>query len=530
VSRDRLGLFDTPPNRKQIRFSLAIVCVLFAAFVVTLPVRDVRLPEMPAFVPMVDAIMFVGDLITATLLYAQAAVFRSRALTALASGIVFAALLLVPHALTFPGAFAADGLLGAGVNTTAWIYTFRRTAFPVAAILYVLLKRADAAGQTGTPRPAAEVGIGVLAAFALSAAAALLATNGHDLLPPFFVNRGELFYSGVFWHQSVLGALPLVAIVVLFRNRSSVLDMWLLVAASGWLIQTLLIITLESRFSVGWYSLFAITLFSHLIVMLALIAESNRLYARLALSTAARDREREARLMSMQAVAAAISHEVGQPLSAVITNATGGLNWLTRKRPNPEMAIKALHATIDAGKRATDVTKSIRAMFARRPGVPSEFDLNDLVRETASLLDRELAVEKVSLRLALDQALPPIQADRIQIQQVLVNLLTNAIDSLRQSARPHRIAIRSAPLDEHNVLLEVSDTGVGIAPEEMTQIFHAFFTTKPSGTGLGLSLCRTIVEEHGGSLWASRGEEHGATFHLRLSGKGPDASSEPTIQ
>ena len=146
-----------------------------------------------------------------------------------------------------------------------------------------------------------------------------------------------------------------------------------------------------------------------------------------------------------------------------------------------------------------------------------EFSLNGLVRETASALHRELAGEKVSLHLSLDEALPPILADRVQIERVLVNLFTNAIESLAATrGRSRRLAIRTVLLDDQDVLLEVSDNGVGIAPEEMPHIFDAFFTTKPTGTGMGLSLCRTIVEEHGGRLWASPGEKHGATFHVQL--------------
>ena len=164
MAPDQLGLFDTPPNRHEIRLSLVIVGLLFAALLLILPVHDIRLREIGAFVPMIDAVMFACELITATLLYAQAVVFRSRALTVLATGFVFAALLLVPHALTFPGAFAPDGLLGAGVNTTAWIFTVRRAAFPIAVILYVLLKRTDSAAKPRRELPRERITVWVFAA------------------------------------------------------------------------------------------------------------------------------------------------------------------------------------------------------------------------------------------------------------------------------------------------------------------------------------------------------------------------------
>jgi signal transduction histidine kinase len=519
VSHERLGLFDTPPDRRQVRLSLGIACLLFLASVPIVLVRDVPLPEIDSFFPTLDAVMFIGEVITATLLYAQASVFRSRALAILGTCYLFTGLLLIPHALTYPGAFSRNGLLGASVNTTAWITLLRQPAFAVAVIAYVRSKPRVPSDRPMRDMPAPNVGLQVLVAVVLAAAVTILVTSGLGLLPPVFVDRTRLIRSDLVGYESVAIVLWVVAIVMLWRRRSSVLDMWLLVALASWLLQSLLATTLNGRFTAGAYWLSIVMMFSHLIVMLALIAESTRLYARLALSASAWNREREARLMSIDARAAAISHEVGQPLTAVRIHANAALSCLSGEPPNAERAIRSMRATIEAGNLASGVIASIRETFAKKPSQRTTFDIADLVHTTVPQLQRELASERISLRVTLDETLPPVLADRVQLQRVLINLLANAIESVSATEeRPRHIAIRSAPLRSQGVVLEISDNGVGIARENMVHIFAPFFTTKPAGAGLGLSLCRVIVEAHGGSLWASRGEEHGATFHLELPG------------
>ena len=182
-----------------------------------------------------------------------------------------------------------------------------------------------------------------------------------------------------------------------------------------------------------------------------------------------------------------------------------------------QRALTSFDATIEAAKLAVDIIKSIRATFAKSPSERKTFELIELVLATVPLVQVELNNERILLELELDETLPPVLADQVQLQQVLINLLTNAIESVGATEnRSRHIVIRSTAVRSEGLRLEVSDNGAGIAPEDLDRIFDPFFTTKPTGNGLGLSLCRIIVEAHGGRLWASAGEEHGATFHMEL--------------
>lgn len=525
VSQDRLGLYDARPNAGEIRTGLSIIGLLFIALLVILPLRDIRTFESHAFVPAMDAVMFISELINGTLIFAQAAVYRSRALTILAAGYVAVALLFIPHALTFPGAFSETGLLGAGLNTTGWIASCWRVGFPLTVVVYALLRRREAAAPREAERPPARVRAGLAAAITFSLTATAIATLGHDLLPSLYASRSDLVGSNMAIMNVTAMSISTLAVVLLLRRDRSVLDLWLLVAMAGWLFQSVLNMQLSARFTVGWYGLWGMILVSTFVVTLALVAESSQLYVRLALSSAERNRERETRLMSMDAVAAAIAHEVGQPLAAVTLNASAGVDWLRRDPPDPARALGSMQAAVDAGARALEVIKSVRATYNKNSAARSEFGFNDLVRETATLLDRDVSAHGISLELDLAEPAPPVHANRVQLQRVILNLLANAIDSVCASQRrPRRISMRTLLLENQDLRLDVSDSGDGVTPGQLSAIFEPFFTTKSHGTGLGLSLSRSIIEHHGGRLWASGGPGEGATFHLQLPGAGAAAA------
>ena len=235
------------------------------------------------------------------------------------------------------------------------------------------------------------------------------------------------------------------------------------------------------------------------------------------LREAQRELAEAARHATLAAMSAAIAHEIKQPLGAIVTNANAGLRWLTRTPPSLDEARATFTNIAAAGHRADEVIQAVRSMFSRTDQAGVALDVNDLIRETIALVSGDLDAASVSVELKLASQVPMISGHRGQLQQVILNLVTNAAEAMR-TVTERTLRIGSKPFNSNGLEVTVEDSGTGIHQKDIDRIFDAFFTTKANGMGMGLAICRLVVEAHGGTLSVSPVAPHGAAFRLTLPG------------
>ena len=502
------SIATVPPTARQRQLSLIVAAIVLAATGVITAFGATQLQQIDGFIPATEFVIFVSDLFTAALLASHARIIGSHRLLVLASGYLFSALIVVSHALTFPGAFAPSGLLGAGLQTTAWLFIFWHLGFPVSVIGYACLKGEKRALPRSTIYWSAA--LVVLLALLLT----WIVTVHHDILPPLFVDRRTLTPLGN--HITGIDFLTsLLALALLWRRQKSILDLWLTVAVVA-LVAELWVTTfvIGTRYSLGFYASRLLSVTVSVVVLIVLLTETTVLYARLSNAIALLERERANRLMNVQAATAAMAHELRQPLSAIISYGAAGLKWLKGAPPNLEEVGACLNSTVRASHRAEEIIAGIRELYKQTPGQRTMFQVNDITREALRLVEHDLQVGDISVITEFQENLPQIHANGTQIQEVILNLVKNAIDAMHRDSNKRQLRLITGFDGDSTVSLYIQDSGPGIAAENRNRIFDAFFTTKPTGMGLGLSICRTMVEDHGGKLRLTNTGPHGSCFEV----------------
>jgi signal transduction histidine kinase len=526
-------LANIPPSIGQRRTARILVLGLLAILAATWPVATMKLPAIDAFVPSLAAALFVSDCVTAVLLFGQFSILRQWALLVIANGYVFSACIVVAHALAFPGAFSRTGLFGAGLQSAVWLYWLWHSGLPLAIIGYALLKNGNRAADPSTVRLAISASVG--ATVALVVGMFWFVTQHHDLLPVTFVDVQPLSLFRRIIGGVVILMLGGVALGLLWMRRRTLLDEWLLVALSALLIEVALASVLSGdRYTLSWYAGRFYQLVTATVVMIVLLVEMTTLYADVARSNTllqeerllleravqAQRREREARFLTGDAVAATIAHEVKQPLAAMITRSETGLRWLGRPDPDLDNAkAEFTHIAAD-GRRAAAVIESIRANFRNEARAKAPLDINHLIQECVALARGDLDSHRIEVQVDPNPQTLRVIGDRTQLQQVLLNLITNAIDSMAAKQGARVLRIRSEIGQDGDVEVSVADTGTGINPQDMERLFNPLFTTKSGGMGMGLAICRSIVQAHEGRLWATPNTPEGAVFRFALRADG----------
>ena len=515
VDGDR-WLADLPPTRRQTLGAATVAGVSLIGFALVAPFAGKALPELNAFFPSLDAIVFVTDLITAILLFAQFSIFRSRALLVLASGYLMTALIVVPHALTFAGAFSPTGLLGAGIQTGSWLFIFWHAGFAVALLAYSVLRVSERRSDPpATHLPMIAVGQAAACTFALVGGLTWLATVGSALLPPIILDQTRIGPQVTYYIAFTI--LIYVTALCLLAFRRSVLDQWLMVVALITILELVysgLIPTV--RFSAGFYTGRLLSLVTASLVLIVLLAETTRVQIRLARSNLMLKRERDNKLMNLEAVVAFISHQIRQPVMAITSNSAAATRFLQRNPPDLSRALATLADLNSAVDRTDEVFESVRALFGKPIVERQPVNINETVLGALRIVGEELRDRQVTASVDRASDLPLVAGHEGQLQEVFINVFHNAVEAMDDIGGDRILAIRTRYNGNAAVIIEIEDNGSGIDKENAEKIFDPFVTTKPTGMGLGLTICRMIVDRHGGQLSASSVNPRGTIVRVAL--------------
>jgi signal transduction histidine kinase len=507
-----------PATKRQRAIAVGIVILLTVAAAVITPFASIQVARVDAFIPVLQTVVSVADLITAVLLFAQFSIQPRPALLALASGYIFSGSFAFLQTLAFPGAYAPAGLIGDGPNTPAWIYVLWHTTFPAAILAYALSKDTIGGGKPPGRSTMATIVIAFACVVAVTAGLTWIVTAKTEYLPVLFTT--DVRFQTRLGNQInvALWLWGATALAVLLFRRRTILDLWLMVTLLAYMPNFLVAIIGSSiRFTIGWYAARGFILVGSCMLLTVLLVETTLLYSRLASAIILQRRERTNRLLSVDAITAAIAHELRTPLGAIALNANTALSQLRSNPPELEEMDEVLNDIEADSHRVGAIISSIRQLSKTTPDRRAPTRVEDVARLVLRLLQHDLQVNEVSVATEFQDNLPEVHLDSTQLQQVLLNLVKNAIDAISSVTPDARRVRLTTSFDGHStVLLSVQDSGRGIPVEDRERMFDPFFTTKSGGMGMGLAICFTVVENHGGKLRLVKSDSDGSIFELAI--------------
>jgi len=504
-------LLNQPAGRAETRRALIVSLGSLLGFALLAPYARQPLAPVAAFIPAYEAALILIDLITAVLMFGQYRILRAPALLVLGSGYLFSALMTVGHALTFPGLFAPGGLLGAGPQSTAWIYMFWHGGFPLFVLGYALLKPLAAAPRwrrlgLAAPPLAIALGLGLL----------LLATRGQALLPA--IMDANHYTPAMQGTVASVWLFSLVALLALWRRRPhAVLDLWLMVVLGAWLLDIALSAMLNAgRYDLGFYAGRVYGLLACSVVLLELLLENGMLYARLVRAhedehrksldlMAARDAA-QAATAAKSLFLASMSHEIRTPMNAII-----GLTQLVLETPLERRQRDYLGKVQTSSKALLGLLNDILDYSKIEAGKvvleQEEFSPEETIENVGNLFSARIEAAGLELFFEIDEQIPQrLRGDALRLAQVLNNLVGNAIKFTPRGEIVIGAEAVGRGVDQVEIRFSVRDTGIGLSAAQAARLFQAFeqadasVTRKYGGTGLGLAICKRLVEMMGGQI------------------------------